>query len=519
MAKKHKSDAEAANKGQKRAAEFKPLLFTTTLRNPERLQSFLTVLKAFEGQKLSNNLCTEIEGELIRNGHYRPMRVSPDVKDKWQSGALLTDQEVHKALKENPQKHKERGFEEGWPSRFDTHYKMAKFFGCAYYDINEPIEFSDIGNFCVSDQSGAWQEVVLLNGLSKYHRNNPFKRVLNSNRPLALLLEVLALLRNQFGDDNAGLAKHELAILGNWKDDNAGALLAAILRIREKHGFSVSSEVLFDECKKIGGWTKSMKVATITNELPDDLLRKLRLTGLFVLRGGGRFLSLSKNASAKADRVLDHHRTLRSFSSERDYFDFVADYDDLLVDLATRDISQRDETRYNLDKWIAELGIETIRENLKLLGTKKPSKHELLLLLNEPLRLEFLSALLVAGSCPEVIVQPNYRCDDDGLPLSTAPGGMADIYITKDRKLINLEVTMMRGRQQVHLEMLPIERHLNEVRSDFTKSSAIFVAPEIHADAKRYSEWIMEDKGIRVDTLSITEFSGEAQKHLAATLA
>ena len=78
---------------------------------------------------------------------------------------------------------------------------------------------------------------------------------------------------------------------------------------------------------------------------------------------------------------------------------------------------------------------------------------------------------------------------------------------------------MMRGRQQVHLEMLPIERHLNEVRSDFTKSSAIFVAPEIHADAKRYSEWIMEDKGIRVDTLSITEFSGEAQKHLAATLA
>jgi hypothetical protein len=395
---------------------------------------------------------------------------------------------------------------------------MAKFFGCVYYDINEPIKFSEIGKFCVSDESGDWQEVVYLNGLAKYHRDNPFKRVSNANRPLALLLEVLALLRKQFGEDNAGLAKHELAILGVWKDNDANSLLNEILAFRNEHGFSVSDEVLFRRCRSIGGLTKRMKVSTLTHDLPDDLLRKFRLTGLFVMRGGGRFLSLSANSTAKAARVLSKHSDLRTFESERDYFEFVADYDRGLVNLSPRSFIARDESRYDLGRWVSEIGIEVIRENLQLLAKSRASTHDLLSLLDEPLRLEFLSALLIAATCPGILVKPNYRCDDDGLPISTAPGGVADITLVRDESRVNLEVTMMTGRQQVHQEMIPIERHLNDINGDFERSSAIFVAPTIHADAKRYSEWILEDKGIRIDTVSIADFSVQAEQRLEDVL-
>lgn len=54
--------------------EFKPLLYTTTLRNPLRLKSFLWLLKKFDGQQLTNDLATKICGELIRYGLYRPTR-------------------------------------------------------------------------------------------------------------------------------------------------------------------------------------------------------------------------------------------------------------------------------------------------------------------------------------------------------------------------------------------------------------------------------------------------------------
>jgi len=39
-----------------RKSEYKPLLFTTTLRNPERLKWFLGVLKNYNGQILTNEL-------------------------------------------------------------------------------------------------------------------------------------------------------------------------------------------------------------------------------------------------------------------------------------------------------------------------------------------------------------------------------------------------------------------------------------------------------------------------------
>jgi len=493
----------------KRASEFKPLLFTTTLRNPERLRNFLVVLKEFDGLVLTDELCIEIEGELIRRGIYQPIRRSQEVKDKWLAGEMLTDVEVRRVLSDNPQEHKEAGFRRGWPSRFDTHFKIAKVFGCVFYDTGEKIEFSVVGNFCVSDETGRWQEVVFLNGLSKYHRNNPLYRVRNENKPLSLLLRVLLRLRDVNGPADPGVARHELAILGVWKDNDAEALLAEILHFRQKHGFSVSDEVLFEYCEvKLAGWSKKMDVSTIARDLPDDLMRKFRLTGLFVLRGEGRFLGLSDKSLQRASRVISHHSDLLNFTDEREYFTYVASVDQELVNLNAVSPAATVSDEYALDRWIVEIGEAEIINNLKLLSRKQPSTHAVLRLLDEPLRLEFLSTLLLATRLPGVQIRPNYRCDDDGLPLTTAPGGIPDILVVSGQSCVAVEVTLMRNRQQVHLEMIPIERHLRVLVDEFESASAIFVAPAIHPDATRYAEFALHDKGLMIGTQSIEDFVG-----------
>ena len=116
----------------KREASYKPLLFTTTVRNPKRMKGLLNVLKNFDGQILTNKLSEKIMGELIRFGLYKPMIVSAAIKNKVISQTVLSDKEVAKVLHDNPQSHKEAGFDEGWASRFATVFDFAKELGFVY---------------------------------------------------------------------------------------------------------------------------------------------------------------------------------------------------------------------------------------------------------------------------------------------------------------------------------------------------------------------------------------------------
>ena len=118
---------------------YKPLLFTTTMRNPQRIKAMLWILKKFDRQILDDALATGIVGETIRYGLYRPMKKSESVKAKWQNAPMgefgnkvLSDSEVRFLMATNPQEHKEAGFERGYPSRFATIFDFAKELGFVY---------------------------------------------------------------------------------------------------------------------------------------------------------------------------------------------------------------------------------------------------------------------------------------------------------------------------------------------------------------------------------------------------
>ena len=126
----------------------KPLSFNTTMRNPDRLEKFLEILAKYEGQILSNSIIFDVCYELIMRKLYVTMTQKRvlEWKNILYSEENYTQEQAVEIIQLTPQKHKEKGFDAGWESRFDTWYKLSMEFGFCYYSMGEKIEISELGH-------------------------------------------------------------------------------------------------------------------------------------------------------------------------------------------------------------------------------------------------------------------------------------------------------------------------------------------------------------------------------------
>ncbi len=483
------------------------------MRNPGRLKYMLYVLNQFDGQILNDNLATMICGETIRYGLYRPMKKLISVKNKWESSEqgefseyLLDDNEVSLMLRNNPQSHKEAGFAKGWPSRFATIYDLTKELGLAYFWPGEPIVISPLGHHLlkalkveIESDSGfiscdithpEYEQQVFMQALAKSQRRNPFVRVLNDNIPLILLLETIQKLNGDPRQNGCGMSRRELPLLIFWKNNNAEALYQRIVRLRKEYGYAPSDEVICDICidEIMEGNFKDFKVKSIVDEYPDEFIRKMRMTGLISLRGAGRFIDINKNESEKVEYILSHYSHYTHFDDERAYFEYMAELDTNLIKISSHKPAASASEKL-LDNWLSIYNWAVIKKELNNLATKKNSSDNILKLLAAPSRLEFLTALAIRCKMPNVRVVPNYSCDDEGLPTSTAGGNKGDIECYEKQNGVLVEVTMAMGRTQTMMEVWPIERHLDDFQKR-QKSQCIFVAPSIYSDSQRQIQFI-----------------------------
>ncbi len=514
----------------KRKSEYKPLLFTTTVRNPKRMKGLLNILSNFDGKFLTNELAEKIMGELIRYGLYRPMKKTRSVKDKWKdtktgefSNILLDNNEVKAMLENNPQEHKEAGFDRGWPSRFATVFDFAKELGFIYFWQNEKIEFSKVGlklansievkvdeNYIlVSESHPEFEQQAFLHALAKSQRNNPFVRVLNENVPLILLLEVIQKLNSDKELNGVGISKLELPLIIFWKDNNAEELYQLIKSIRKKYRYNPSWEVIVDVCvnKIMDGEFKKFKPKSVMVEYPDEFIRKMRLTGLISLRGGGRFIDINKNEQEKVDYVLKTYSKYEKFETEKEYFNYMAKTDENLISFVSKTIGIEENNKY-LAKWTKIYSFEKIKNELSILSQKNISNDDILKYLSNPIRLEFLTSLAVKSRFPNVKVVPNYPCDDEGIPTSTAGGNgdQGDIECFENTDGILIEVTMAEGRTQTMMEVWPITRHLEKFSKKSKRSMCYFVAPSIFKDSERQIEFVREKEKLSIYPKTIEEF-------------
>lgn len=519
-----------------RPAEYKPLLYTTTIRNPERYKDFMHILKKYDGQTLNEKTVESIERELFKFGLYRPVRKPATVTDKWRGvrkgeipTTALTDAETKiiyrlndPTINEDIKGHKEAGFPFGWPSRFDTQYKLMKVLGFVYYEWEEPIVFSKTGN-CLADTVKITvagdlisREIInpqneqksFMQAFAKQQRCNPFIRELNDNIPLILLLEVIKKLNADPAFNNCGISYKEIPLIIFWKDKDAEALYKRIKKLRKDYGFNPSGEVIQEICvDEILGGFKEFDLESIVTEYPDEFVRKMRMTGLISFRGGGRFIDINHNEDAKIEYILNNYSTYKKYENEKDYFNYMASIDKNLFDLQTVEISKTAAADM-LCKLVEEYSWEVIKKELKTLAAKTKSTHDVLKFIAAPARLELLTALAIKSRLPQVEVVPNYPCDDEGLPTSTAGGNNGDIECYENPNSILVEVTMAEGRQQTMMEVWPISRHLEDfaTKYDVEDSQCVFVAPTLFTDTLRQIAWVRDCEGKNIRPYKILDF-------------
>jgi hypothetical protein len=516
---------------KKRESTYKPLLFTTTVRNPERMKRLLNILNKFDGEILTSDLAENIIGELIKYGLYRPMKISNVIKLKWSSSkkgefseTLLTDDEVKEILENNPQHHKEAGFDEGWASRFATYFDFAKELGFVYYLTEEKIEFSEIGiklansiqvevvddTILVSEPHPEFEQQAFLQALAKYQRNSPFIRVLNDNVPLLLLLQVIKKLNKDEEYNGAGISKLEIPLILYWKDNDAEALYQRIKKLRKEYGYLPSWEIVTEICRDeiMDGSDVVRDDKSIMVDYPDEFIRKMRLTGLISLRGAGRFIDINKNEIEKVEYVLENYSTYPTFEDEKEYFDYMAETDENLFSIEAKTLSL-DENDKLLLKWIEIYPWNTIKSELKGLAKRSNSGDEVLKLLSHPIRLEFLTSLAIKSKHRNLKIKPNYPTDDEGIPTSTAggQGNQGDIECFEDEKGILVEVTMSGGRTQTMMEVWPIARHLGEFSKKVKADSMChFIAPSIYVDSEKQIKYVKDTENLNIKPRTIDDF-------------
>lgn len=494
---------------RRRDPEYKPLLFTTTVRNPERFKDFLAILFHYNGEILTNELTQEIAGELIKNGLYTPTSIDYSVKAKLKEGVLLEDNEVQTILRDNPQNHKEAGFDYGWPSRFDTWFKFAKELGFVFYKNNERIKFSDLGKRLIDDKHPEYENFVFLNAFVKYQRNNPFRRVMNENIPLLLLLNVIKDLNNDPEYNDTGIARHELPLVIYWKDQDHKALYRRIKQLRLEHGYNPSSEVIVDICREeiMNGKDKVRSDKSLVVDYPDEFIRKMRLTGVISIRGGGRFVDINRNEQKKIDYILNRYSEYKKFDSEEEYFQYSSSVDEELFGESETKLSKKQKQEY-LEKWVTYFDWEQIKIELSHLSNGRFSEDDTLRYLSNPVRLEFLTALAVKSKYPDIEVVPNYPIDDEGIPTSTAGGigNKGDIECYQSSRGALIEVTMSAGRNQTVMEVWPIVRHLEEFRKEVEKATCYFIAPSMYEDSIRQINFVLEKEKVLITAKTIDEF-------------
>ena len=492
-----------------REATYKPLLFTTTLRNPERLKWFLGVLKEYDEQILNDKLAEKISGEIIRIGLYTPTKLSASVKKKINKKEPLTDKEVSKVLKDNPQNHKEAGFSKGWPSRFDTWFKIAKELGFVFYRSGKEIKFSEIGLKLVDSEHPEFEQQAFLNAFVKYQSNSPFRRVLNENVPLVLLLQVITKLNADKECSNAGISKLELPLVIYWKNNDAEKLYRRIKKLRQNFGYTPSWEVIAEICRDeiMQGQDIVRDDKSIMVDYPDEFIRKMRLTGLISLRGGGRFIDINKNEQKKVDYVLKKYSEYKKYDTEKSYFEYISTVDKNLISFVQKPISILEQDKF-LAKWVGIYAWDKIKVEMLNLSSKRLTKDKTLKYLSSPVRLEFLTALAVKSKFPDIKVIPNYPIDDEGIPTSTAGGvgNTGDIECFEDMNGILIEVTMSEGRTQTMMEIWPISRHLTEFSKKAENSMCYFVAPSIFSDSAKQIDYVKQTENLFISPKTIEGF-------------
>lgn len=555
----------------------KPISFDTTLRNPSRIPQFISVLSEFEGEIIDDEIAIRLEAEIIRQKIFEPtkstlgrytkmynkkfyfmaddqsLEASEKVEDYYEewsnNGPGKTDiNKIIYLLKNTITKHKEKNWKGGWESRIHTQFNFLNELGFVRVVKSEKILISPNGKLMIHDYykgypktegyDETYEQSSFLIAFSKYQINNPYRKNTIAVNFFPLVLKVIQYLDDKYG--RPGISKQDLPFIITWGTDDHETLAEYIYSFRKKFGYSTSDELVYEYAMNLMDDSTSndtispasktfietkqndYKFEKITNDTPDEIIRKLRLTMLISLRGSGRFIDINKNEIDKIKHVLDKYSSNRQFSSNpSEYINFMGDIDNVLLFTQAKPETQKakDAKTKAIEKWANEHDWDFLKEEMINSVEKRATSHLVLKFVKETARLEFLTAIVIKKALPELKIIANYKADDQGIPFNTASGGRknsigADIDIYEKNIHAILEPTISKQRSfQVEHELPSIRNHVLgtankdlEEGQNFNEWFCLFIASNITRDVGDQVSLIKLANGVEIYPWDIQDF-------------
>lgn len=519
---------------------YKIFSINTTVRNPKRNMEFLRYFIPYAGKDFDDTLSYQYFFDLVINGVYRLSDIPEYVKKKIADGEKLTISEAKEAIKNNPQA-------TGLHGRVMTQLRSMKDQGFLRFQTVKhgiyKIFITPLGQELLDEKMDA--TLIYTKAMIGMHAHSPIRvKLLNETRPFLNMIFVTNEVKKQWtalGYEAKGLLRHEFAaFVLSMKDCDYKKAANDIIAYRKIFKYELNMPYITQYL--IDNNILPLAEESIKTDYPDEVFRKFEMTGLIIKRGafGYTYYDFSAYNIEKIESILSVYKDYQSetFASEVEYYDYLSkivipwQQNDIvrkkIVESKEKLLAQNgftmnqdlslEEKEKSLDRFFYNMNLQKAADkyDIKLLN------KELLILsgvirdkskfdeISEPLRLEYLLALLIGKKYGTKGLISNIIYNEEGEPLHFAPSGKCDIvYIHEDGSFI-LEPTMQRGRNQVlNNETTNVARHVEEqTKETGIEYRAMMIAPYVHPDVARFFKFECVDSKVKIAPININRMVG-----------
>ena len=508
--------------------------FTTTIRNPNRIQPFSTILKDFTEKEWSPTSGNQ------RNFQYKVIQNKLYLED-------VTANEEQVSFERAREIAESRNWANGPDHRGRMSLSPLSKLGLCFVDDKKILHMTVLGEKLSNNEiklNEYFENVLLKFQLPLHDKDKSYKK--EKGYEIIPLLGTLQLINNvneklrQSGKKPVGISKLEFDIFiptlihYNQIDSQVDHLLQfrseyrSVKSIKEKKKIINKFKKFFVTGDVLTEWdTDNERVTTFKKTLHDygdNIRRYFRLADWISLRGNGYYIDLNPRKKIENESILQMSCKPLPFPNDETYSQYLADptqptlpwkddkqlikkytfISDTISEISNNNNIQSSHTTLSiqdlslLSKQELESQIKIVTQELHLidkLNQEKelinPKKIDEVIELLQNLGRDGSAALELEHQTTRGLmalndgtIAPNYPIGDDGEPLFTAPGGVGDIECFYKKFNLLCEVTMLTNNKQWMNEGVPVSRHYREFseKRNFSETYCLFIAPALNID-------------------------------------
>lgn len=516
---------------------FKIFSFSTTLRSAQvRNERFLLHFKDYDGLEFKKVFWQYFK-EVVSDGTYKFNKVTEIIRYKLLKGVVLEDEEIEWLIKNNPQKTgpygrvmtilrslKDQGFLKFYPNPSRPKYISITKLGKALLGIED------------------YSTDVFCKAMIGVHANNPSRTAMwNKSRPFLntiFVIDEVTKLWKEMGYDDEGIARYEFStFVLTMKDCNYKQVANDIIDYRKSNG----NRFIYDYTK-LAKYAKSKDAINVNednihHEYPDEVFRKFSMTGLLEARGKGNYkmFGFSPYDYSKVKAILETYKDYAfiEFENQDNYYEYLENISlPWQIDLETRiqiikekaDLLGEHITDFSnvvkVEQYLDSLYYSNVLNDAIEASEINSLRNELLILsgaldkasiysdIDEPLRLEYVLALILGKRFGKKGLVSNIIYNSSGYPLHTARGKKADLLYKHINMSFIMEPTMIKAPSEMFKNESTgiVEHYLDEQKNDPNLNYGMLVSPFTNSRVARFFRFEAKDEGINIIPISIEVF-------------